>query len=255
MVKPMSIPYSAELYGESFADVYDVWYDEVSDAQASAAFVRKVCGPGTVLELGVGSGRLADPLVAQGTTVVGVDASMAMLRRCQPSDRLRLLLGDMRDLPFDANRPHFDGVLIGFNTLFNLVTGADQQQLFEDVSKLLRSGGHLIVEATNHNTIAVESDNIGRSSQNFGITRQDGESLVVASTVLDHQTQQIDGCHIECSDSAVTLRPWKLRWSSTEELDLYAERAGLILTSRTADWSEKPFLSDSTNHVSVYQRP
>ena len=72
------------------AEVYDEWYgsdggialsqigspDEVADQVATLA------GPaGTVLELGVGTGRLALPLADRGLAVTGLDASPSMLAR------------------------------------------------------------------------------------------------------------------------------------------------------------------------------
>lgn len=250
----MSTRYTPELYGESFADVYDLWYGQVSDADASAEFIHGLCGTGRVLELGVGTGRLALPLLASGMTVVGVDASLAMLRRCPQTDGLTLLLSDMRGLPFNPDTARFDGALIGFNTLFNLVSATEQEQLFCDVFSLLRPGGYLIIEATNHNVFAADTAST-EPTHSFGVTRRTAEAVVVASTTVDHHLQKIDGCHIEISDRGATLRPWKLRWCSTEQLDSFAANAGLRLHTRLADWDGAKYRSSSTNHISVYQRP
>jgi hypothetical protein len=43
-------------------------------------------------------------------------------------------------------------------------------------------------------------------------------------------------------------------YSWPAELDLMADRAGLRLTERHADWDRRPFTSASNSHVSVYQR-
>ncbi|MDA3038422.1 MAG: class I SAM-dependent methyltransferase, partial [Actinomycetota bacterium] len=58
--------FGPETYGDSFADVYDDWYRDISDPEATAEFVSRRVGPGPVLELGVGSGRLVRPLVDRG---------------------------------------------------------------------------------------------------------------------------------------------------------------------------------------------
>ena len=58
--------YGADTYGESFADVYDDWYADVSDVNATVATIARLAGDGPVLELGVGPGRLAIPLAAAG---------------------------------------------------------------------------------------------------------------------------------------------------------------------------------------------
>ncbi|MSY09046.1 MAG: SAM-dependent methyltransferase, partial [Actinobacteria bacterium] len=49
--------YEDSTYGDSFADVYDDWYDDVSDIQATVATVRELGRAGPFLELGVGTGR------------------------------------------------------------------------------------------------------------------------------------------------------------------------------------------------------
>ena len=71
-----------DTYGEAFAEVYDAWYGQVSDAPAVARYLAGRTGTGPVLELGVGTGRLAQPLVEAGLRVVGLDASAAMLAHC-----------------------------------------------------------------------------------------------------------------------------------------------------------------------------
>ena len=39
-------------YGDAFADVYDDWYDDVSNVDATVRLVSRLAGGGTVLELG-----------------------------------------------------------------------------------------------------------------------------------------------------------------------------------------------------------
>ena len=60
--------YEANTYGDRFADVYDDWYQDVSDVASTVARVAALAGPGggRVLELGAGSGRLAIPLAERG---------------------------------------------------------------------------------------------------------------------------------------------------------------------------------------------
>ena len=86
---------------------------------------RGAGGDGAVLELGVGSGRLALPLAARGVEVHGIDASDGHARlACGPSrarEAIHLTTGDMADLAL-VDPPPFAVVLAAFNTLFNLGT-------------------------------------------------------------------------------------------------------------------------------------
>ena len=134
-------------YGESFAEVYDEWYGKITDEIATAKFVAERCNELPVLELGVGTGRLAEPLCRAGVSVVGIDASAAMLARCAARGlglSLSLIQADMAAL---AVRGRFGAALIAFNTLFNLPSAAEQQLLFTQVHSLLDPDGVLIVEA------------------------------------------------------------------------------------------------------------
>ncbi len=97
-------------YGDAFADVYDRWYPDVTDASACVERLVELAGPageGTeaaprrVLELGVGTGRLALPLSARGLDVTGLDASAAMLERLSAkpgAGRIHAVLADMARL-------------------------------------------------------------------------------------------------------------------------------------------------------------
>ena len=61
--------YEPQAYGEAMAEVYDDWYADISDADATVAAVVELvraAGGGPVLELGIGTGRLALPLAAAG---------------------------------------------------------------------------------------------------------------------------------------------------------------------------------------------
>ncbi|MEO6571357.1 MAG: class I SAM-dependent methyltransferase, partial [Ilumatobacteraceae bacterium] len=123
-------------YGDAFADVYDEWYAGISDVDATVADLVDLADGGSVLELGVGTGRLALPLVAAlgpGADVVGVDSSVAMLARLHDLDaegRVRTVTGDMVD---DVPDGPFALVVIAYNTLFSLATAARQAACFSTV--------------------------------------------------------------------------------------------------------------------------
>ncbi len=232
-------------YGDAFADVYDAWYSDVSDAEATAALVDREAPAGRILELGVGSGRLAYPLIQRDRIVVGVDASRAMLERCSPQADLYLLEADMAALPLAAP---FAGALCAFNTLFNLTTPAEQQAVFSQVAALLMTGGVLVIEA-------ITGTDLGdgpRSS--VGVSQMATDEVVLSATLLDHAEQTISGQHIQITEAGVQLRPWALRWATPVQLDEMARAAGLQLESRVGDWDGSEFSPSGPKHVSVYRK-
>jgi ubiquinone/menaquinone biosynthesis C-methylase UbiE len=90
------------------ADVYDTTR-RVVQPEAIKALVEELSDCSSVLELGVGTGRLAVPLMERGLRVVGVDLSRKMLDQGRAKGLNRLVMGDVCRLPF---RPKsVDGVL------------------------------------------------------------------------------------------------------------------------------------------------
>jgi hypothetical protein len=75
--------YGPETFGERMAEVYDTWYG-TQLAQATTLQTVEVLADlaagGTVLELAIGTGRVALPLAARGLLVRGIDASEAIWR-------------------------------------------------------------------------------------------------------------------------------------------------------------------------------
>lgn len=237
-------PWGPQRYGESFADVYDEWYDDVSDAEATADFVDNFGQNQRILELGIGTGRLALPLLERGHSVVGVDASMSMLERFDDPVGSVAVGADMAQLP--TRDTHFDTVLVATNTLFNLSNEQRQRDCIAEAHRALRRGGRLIIEAM------VPGDR-DPSLDRLVTTRSLGvDHAVLTATIRDHDRQEITGQHIEISESGIRLRPWKVHYLTIDELDMIAVDTQFRLGDRWADWDKTPLTNDSPNAVSVY---
>jgi ubiquinone/menaquinone biosynthesis C-methylase UbiE len=123
------------------ADRYDTsrdWPEAVAAAFVAAlAFVLPPGEP--ILEIGVGTGRIARPLSKRGLPLTGVDVSMKMLVRCQSqldsAMAIRLLQADAAALPFADSS--FGGVYTVH--VFHLVAG--WQKAIEEIRRILRSDG------------------------------------------------------------------------------------------------------------------
>jgi SAM-dependent methyltransferase len=246
--------YDASTYGDRFAEVYDDWYGDLTDAVACAEAVTSLVaslGGGPVLELGVGSGRLALPLVARGLEVHGVDASPAMLERLRAKpggDRVSVTVGDMADLPL-ADPPPFAVVLVAFNTFFNVATEAGQRRCLTRVHDVLAPGGALVLEAF------VPDAPTGRGVDGALTPRRiTADEVVLAVSQRDREAQTVTGQHVHITEAGIRLRPWHLRYATPDQLDAMAAQAGLVLAERTAGWRGEPFTEDSDVHVSVYRR-
>ncbi len=90
---------------------------EEYDATRDAATEREIKGIAgslegfkTVLDVGVGTGRFAEPIAGLGFEVTGVDVSRRMLLKAREKGVDRLLLGDAYSLPFKGKT--FDASII-----------------------------------------------------------------------------------------------------------------------------------------------
>ena len=114
----MAENYGPETYGDRIADVYDEWYGDAGslEKEASVELLAELAGDGPVLELAIGTGRLAIPLAERGLEVHGVDASEAMvakLREKPGGDRIPVAMGDFADVPVEGV---FSLVFVAVNT-------------------------------------------------------------------------------------------------------------------------------------------
>lgn len=238
--------YGPATYGDGFADVYDDWYADVSPPEATARFLAaRTRGP--VLELGSGTGRLAAPLAAAGVGVVGLDASTAMLARSRAAHpHVPIVAADMAELPV---RPaSVGGVLVAFNTLFNLPTVAAQRRCLTQARQVVVHGGAVVVEAF------VPGEGAAEARDQVDVVRLDADLVVLRVSRTDPDRRTVHGHHVELRDGQpVRLRPWQVRFASPDELDQHAATAGLRLAERYADWDETPFDAASDAHVSVYR--
>jgi SAM-dependent methyltransferase len=240
--------YDASTYGDRFVDVYDDWYGSITDTEACVDALVRLAVDGPVLELGVGTGRLALPLAARGLRVVGVDASRAMLDALATKDPDRSvtpLLGDMTAPPTGAER--FTLVAVAYNTLFNLVAPGAQAACFVAAAQRLADGGAFVVEAF------VPGPDFGAADL-VAPKEVTADKVVLSVTRAHPDRQELVGQYVDITAAGIALRPWHIRWSTPAQLDALAHDAGLRLADRWADWSRTPFDDASPAHVSVYRR-
>src|SRR5437764_315943 len=105
-----------------------------ANTDAAVAFLHAQAGDRRVLELGIGTGRVALPLAALGAEVHGIDASEAMLARLREKPggaSLPVTIGDFAEVDVGGE---FGLVYVVFNTFFGLLSQADQVRCFRNVA-------------------------------------------------------------------------------------------------------------------------
>jgi SAM-dependent methyltransferase len=135
---------------DRIARLYDPWsVSVVEDVAFYLERARRSGGP--VLELGIGTGRIAIPIAADGIAVIGVDLSEGMLavareRAALAGVELDLRHGDLRDPPVDGPVPL---VLAPFRSMLHMETETDRLAAVRAVHRLLEPGGRFVFDVFN----------------------------------------------------------------------------------------------------------
>jgi SAM-dependent methyltransferase len=132
---------------DNIARLYDPWSRSVVE-DVSFYVDEAVRSGGPVLELGVGTARIAVPMAAAGVEVIGVDLSEGMLevareRAALAGVSLELRQGDMRDPPVEGAFPL---VVIPFRSLLHMETDIDRRSVLRAVAERLTPGGRFVFD-------------------------------------------------------------------------------------------------------------
>jgi SAM-dependent methyltransferase len=232
----------ARRYDESSADMFAA---EV--VEPTVAFLAELAGDGQVLELGIGTGRIALPLARRGVPVAGIDLSRAMVERlrAKPGGRdIPVAIGDFATTRVEGS---FSLVYLVFNTILNLTSQAAQVACFRNAAAHLRPGGCFVIEV---GVPELQRLPPGETVLPFLIDddRWGFDEYDVANQGLTSHHFEIAG-----GRGHRLAIPFRYVWPS--ELDLMAELAGMRLRERWAGWGREPFTSESRQHVSVWEKP
>jgi SAM-dependent methyltransferase len=240
--------YGPETYGDRIAPLYDELYERELDTEAAVDALARLAGPGPVLELAIGTGRVAVPLAQRGIDVRGIDASEAMVARLRAKPGgadIPVTMGDFADVGADGP---FSLVYVTFNTIFALLTQDDQVRCFRNVAARLADGGRFVIEAFVPDLARFDR------GQRIGVSAVRLDRVDLDVSRHDAVNQRVDSQHIFVTDQGMQLAPVSLRYAWPSELDLMARLAGLQLVDRWGGWHGEPFTNASTGHVSVYGR-
>lgn len=137
---------------DDYAPYYD-WENRQTVGRRDIGFWQRIAAPvdGAVLELGCGTGRVALPVARDGATVIGIDRSQSMLarartrvRRARLGSRVKLIRGDIRQLPFPDRS--FPLVIAPYGILQSLLEERLLAATLKDVYRVLARNGTFGVE-------------------------------------------------------------------------------------------------------------
>ena len=187
---------------------------------------------GTVVELGVGTGRIAVPVAEAGVSVIGVDSSPEMLAVCRTraeeagvADRLDLRLGDLRDPPVGEHVPL---VICPFRSYLHLADGEERVTALRAARELLVEDGLLIFDVFAPSRDDIEETNGRWLEREPGIWEradwdEEGRRLVL-------------GVRSEQGETTMTLS-----WLSVPEWQALLERAGFAVEACYGWFDRRPY--------------
>jgi SAM-dependent methyltransferase len=239
--------YENATYGDRIASHYDEFIPiSPEQTQAAVETLAVLANGGRVLELGIGTGRIALRLAVKGVAVHGIDASSRMLeelRQKPGGDAIPVTLGDFGEVAVDGR---FSLVFVVFNTFFLLLTQEAQVRCFANVAAHLEPGGVFAIEAF------VPDPSRYIRNQNVTVTTIELNEVRLAVSLHDPLSQTVSSQHVTIANDGTRCYPIQLRYAWPSELDLMARLAGLQLMERWSTWQRAPFSATDSSHVSLY---
>jgi SAM-dependent methyltransferase len=215
---------------DAIAELYDPWSRSVvEDVAFYVEEARRATPP--IVELGVGTGRIAVPIAVEGIDVIGVDSSAGMLAVCREraelagvADRVDLRLGDLREPPVEEP---VELVICPFPFL-HLETEDDRRAGLAAVRELLVSGGLLAFDVftpAEHDIELTHGRWLEREPGIYERALWDGEQRRLVLSVR----------------GAVAETTMSLAWVSPEEWGALLEDSGFEIEAHYGWFDRSPF--------------
>lgn len=203
---------------DSIASIYDPWSRSVTE-DVDFYVEHALASGGPVVELAVGTGRIAIPIARAGIDVIGVDSSPGMLAVARAAaeeagvaDRLDLRVGDLREPPVSERVPL---VLCPFRSLLHMETEEEKLRALRAARGLLEPGGSFVFDVFAPSPEDIEeTDGLWLEREPGIFERADWDQ---ASRTLSLSVRSDDGSEIT----------FGLHWLSAPEWARLLDEAGL----------------------------
>ena len=213
---------------DQIARIYDPW--SVSVVEDVRFYVDLAKEAGRVVELGVGTGRIAVPTAAAGIPVIGVDSSRGMLDVCARRAALAgvtldLRVGDLREPPVTERVPL---VICPFRSLLHMHTDEDRLGVLGAAYDLLLPGGRFVFDV-----FTPDADDIAQT-QGRWLEREPG---IFEHAVWDESARTLT-LTVRGDERETTMA---LAWLSPDEWRALLERAGFEIEACYGWFDRTPY--------------
>ena len=220
-----SIDWNASLYDQKHAFVFEYGKGLLSLLEPRAGE--------SILDLGCGTGHLAQAIVESGAQVVGIDASPEMVERARKAyPDIEFLVADAREFSFPYQ---FDAVFS--NATLHWIKEAES--VVEHISAALRPGGRFVAELGGKGNVASITSALGQAMQEVaGVTVEAGwyfPSLGTYAALLEKHGLAVQSAVLfdrptKLEDGENGLRNWIQMFSPTVFRDVPATVKEQVLT-------------------------
>ena len=229
---------------DSIARLYDPWSVSVTEDVGFYVDLALRAG-GPVVELGVGTGRIAVPTAAAGVRVIGVDSSKGMLEVCAEaaatagvSHLLDLRVGDLLDPPVQER---VRLVTCPFRAFLHLHTDDDRLRALDAARDLLEPDGRLVFDVFRPGPEDIADTN-GRWLER--------EPEIFERADWDTERRRLT-LSVRGPDGSTTM---KLAWLSPDEWGALIERAGFEVEAHYGWFDRRPYVGGEDS-VWIARRP
>ena len=229
---------------DPIAGIYDPWSRSVTE-DVQFYVEEALASGGPVVELAVGTGRIAVRIAEAGVPVIGVDGSREMLALARDFARERgvealldLRLGDLRRPPVRARVPL---VIVPFRSLLHMTTDEDRLAALRAARRLLEPGGRLVFDV-----FAPASDDI-EATHGRWLEREPG---IFERADWDEDARVLT-LSVRGGESFATMR---LAWLSPPEWQALIDRAGFEVEALYGWFDRRPW-EGGEDFVFVARRP
>jgi SAM-dependent methyltransferase len=230
---------------EALGPLYDVWCESVVE---DLDFYVEACAgvDGPIVELGVGSGRVAVPLALAGHVVRGLDASPAMLALARAraeqagvSDSIELSLGDLTEPP--ASLGPAARVLVPFRPYLHLEGDGERLRALRGARELLAPRGRLVFDVFEPTAADI------RKTHDRWIEREAG----IMERARWNAAERVIELAVRARGRTVEMR---LEWRSSDEWRALCSQAGLRVVAAYRGFDGAPLDGLPGDHVFVCER-
>jgi len=217
---------------DAIARLYDPWSVSVTEDVPFYVDEARRVSPGPVVELGVGTGRIAVPIAVEGIRVIGVDSSAGMLEVAREraesagvADLVELRLGDLRAPPVTER---VELVICPFRSYLHLRTDEERLRALRAARDLLVPGGRLVFDV-----FAPGADDIAET---------DGRWLEREPEIFERADWDTEARTLTLAVRGPTGQATlALAWLSTDEWRALLERAGFEVEVLYGWFDRRPF--------------